>query len=288
MSKTNWKTIVLVAFASLAVGATGCKCICLDNKAAGIPTITCQPLDQEIYLPTNGCPQTVLFRVGVKTENATRFAWFKLEPTERGLREVPQDCKRGGLSNVLRIDNVGTNDWGLYYCEIAHEAGRELGDGCKSTQGDVITRTRLAELKVYAPMIRIMSTTQVSSGTVQGNIPGPGSCPPGSYSASIPFNKDSKGAYFTAPTAAGSTCDLSVSLVDSAGNLTPLPNALFGASWSTGKPFGCASNGSAADSSDLNKRTFAVSQYGKPHAFVVYFKNQQTIGAKYQLKVEWH
>lgn len=271
MTKQNLKTIALIVLAGLAVGATGCKCVCRANKSAGIPIILCQPADQEVSLPTNDCPQTATFRVDVQARCPLRFAWFKLVPAKEGYREEFLQERVGHRSNELKIENVSTNDRALYYCAIAHEAGGGLGD--------LFTRTRLAELKVYAPIAKAMSNTQLSSGQLQGAVAGTNGCVTGQFAASLPFPKDDTAKKFVSK---GTTCALTVT---QAGTL--LANDQFGVRWTTPLTKPKPDSGCAGLTPDQNTRSFIIRHGGTPHTFVVYLKTAAPIGTTYQLSVTW-
>ena len=183
MTKHVLKTIKLITLTGLLAGATGCKHFCLENKSAGVPIILCQPNPQEITQTANDCPQSATFHVAVLPKENLRYAWFKIDPTKPGSPGVLQSKRTGYLTSSLQIENASTNDNGLYYCEIAHETDGELGD--------VFTRTRLAQLKVYPSLARTMSSTQLSSNPLQSVGEATNACFTGKFSASLPFSKES-------------------------------------------------------------------------------------------------
>jgi hypothetical protein len=279
MTEQTPNIIASAAMAVLVVGATGCKCVSGMNSDAGIPAITSQPMEQEVELGTNG-PHTATFHVSVKGEKALRFAWYKVIATADGTREEPQfgmegEKRQGGLTQTLIIPEVEQSDAGLYYCDIAHEAGGGLGD--------VVTRTRLAPLIVFAST-QPLGGPQVSSGQLQGSVPGSNVCAPGQFADGLNFTRDNTGKLFTA---AGSNCDLTVAPINASGVVQPaLPYGQFGVCWTVPVGFttGCAD---ITNPTAPTTRSFKVTKPNDAHTFFVYFKNAAPVGAKYQLTVQW-
>lgn len=272
MTKTISGLLALAIFAGLAGSATGCKSLCRKKNSSGILNIVRQPVDTEVQL-TNGVPQTATFRLRVKDAQSARFAWYKIVPNTNGYREELLTKREGDRTNVLTIENVSTNDRGLYFAEIANETT----DG----RGEILTRSRLAELKVF-DSISIRMAPQVSSGQLQGCVPGTNPCGPGGFAASITFAKDDSGQKFVA---AGSTCQLSVKQVVNSTSI-PLTTNQFGARWIALTPKQVSSD-CAGDGPDSNTRSFAVKYAGTPYTFVVYLKNPAPVGTTFQLTVDW-
>ena len=277
MTKHFSKIILYSAAVALLAGATGCKCICRENKSAGIPTITCQPDTQEVYLDEKGSPKTATFSVGVTACQPLRFAWFKVGAAGRDSQKASPTDKCVGVSNVLRIENVRQQDRGLYYCVIAQETDGE--------EGDVYTRTRLAELKVYAPL-QAMANPQLSTGQLQGNVPGKNPCvtsngQPVSFAASLPFPKDAAGQKFMPQ---GATCQLTLTQL---GTSTALGSDEFWVRWLAPTTTPPGSGCTDPDANDTTMRTFTVKYPKAAHTFVVYLKNAAPVGTTFQLSVNW-
>lgn len=264
-------------------------CVCTANKNAGVPFITCQPVDIEVYL-VNGPSQNVTFEVKVDDGNC-RFEWYRVNPIKDGFAELSQKSKPGGNTSILTLNNVSEADAGQYFCTIVHETGNELGD--------VTSRTRLAELRVYpvkssakeysTPKPTFFALTnlgggiyQLSSRQLTGAASGSVSCQPPSYVASLTFTKDDQGQYFASGTY--NRCEAHVTQILN-GVATPLLNTKFAARWNTSGGF----NGCLTDKAGTtDAKEFTVVKSGKNHTFVIYFVDPQPTGTTNQLRVDWY
>lgn len=265
---------VVLGMVGLVCGLlTGCNC--KSNKKAGIASITCQPEDQEVYLNKAG-NHSALFTVETG-ERACRYQWVKREDTGDACKELNMPDKMGGTSKTLKLEDVKSSDGGFYACVVVRENGAE--------PGDVVSKTRWAELRVYPVMenkfmpqaltsltnIGGTGVPQISSRKLSGAVPGTTTCIPNNYVASLSFPKDDAGAYFYAPTLAGSKCDLSITQVNG-GVTTQLSNTKFAARWNT--PDG-SWNCVADKATTTDTKTFNVTKLGIKHTFTIYFTDPQ-------------
>ena len=288
MKSLRWFALSLLV---ILVGTFLTGCVCTANKNAGIPIITCQPVDLEIDL-ADGPNQNATLEAKVDDGNC-RFEWYRVNPIKDGFAELSQKFKPGGNTSVLTLNNVSSTDAGQYFCTIVHETGNELGD--------VTSRTRLAELRVYpaksspkkyftakASVSAIVFTNggggvyQLSSRQLTGAASGNVSCQPPSYVASLTFTKDDQGQYFASGTSYN-RCEARVTQILN-GVPTPLPNNKFAARWSTSGGF----NGCLTDKVNTTAKEFTVSQHNKNHTFVIYFVDPQPTGTTNQLRVDWY
>ena len=141
-----------------AVMLSGCSCT--ENKKAGVPQITCQPVDQTVYLRGDG-RQDVSFHTEVRERNC-RYEWYCLQVAEKVCTPVSLAEQPGGQSATLVLTNINESSKGFYYCEIIHEAEGGLGE--------VSSRSRVAELKVY-PMARSSSLSRSEEHTSEPQSP---------------------------------------------------------------------------------------------------------------------
>lgn len=255
-------------------------CTCPENRKAGVPLITCQPVDQEVSLGV-GSSQSASFHVGVR-EKDCRFEWYRLKLTPGGSVPASLAGQTGGRTDTLVLENVTEATRGFYYCEIVHEAAAGLGD--------VSSRTRIAELKVYPVRQLFMLsatgtvvTVQLSTQTLINN-PAGGSavCDLPSYLTSITYSKDDSGLKFHSPASSPATCRLSVSKATPGGDV-PLTNTKWTAKWSllTGAKT-CVTT-----KPDTLARTFNVTQFNKDHYFVIYINDPVVVGDTFKLRVEF-
>jgi hypothetical protein len=87
---------------------TACKCICPENKKAGVPVVLCQPMDQQVA--TN---QDATFKVKAVGENLS-YQWF-FQNSDRVI-EV-----RNGQGSELVVPASTPNRLGNYWCAIKGE-----------------------------------------------------------------------------------------------------------------------------------------------------------------------
>ena len=276
------RAAVVAGIIGLVCGlVTGCNCA--SNKKEGIASITCQPEDQEVYLNKAG-DHSAQFTVEVG-ERASRYQWVKREDTGDACKEVPMSAEMGGMSKTLKLAAVKSSDGGFYACLVVRENGAE--------PGDVVSRTRWAELRVYpttenkimpqalTSLTNATGVPQISSRKLSGAVPGTTTCIPNNYVASLSFPKDDAGVFFISPPGAGSKCDLSITQVNGAVT-TPLSNTKFAARWTTPDGSGdCATDKAAT----TDTKTFNVTKLGTKHTFTIYFKDPQPNTTTNKLRV---
>jgi hypothetical protein len=154
---------------TMCIVASGCVVAAWaaeDLDQAQFAQITVQPTDQT--LPVGG--STVL---SVFAGNANGFQWYR-----NGVAIT------GQTNNTLLLQNIGTNDVGLYACAVLN--------------GDQMVPTRAANVCVYTPLSgenrTILYATPVQSGGSSGTCPG-------SYAGYVSYTKTVSQGWGWAPTA---------------------------------------------------------------------------------------
>jgi hypothetical protein len=134
MSKHIYKAVMVAALTGLAVGGTGCKCVCPANKQAGLAIIVCQPMDQQV-----SPKEDAVFEVMAKGSNLS-YQWF----FERNNNGYAMEDAHGPR---LVVPASRSPREGFYSCLI----------NSASRRGVLQTRTRLAAL-VVSPSMLLQST----------------------------------------------------------------------------------------------------------------------------------
>jgi hypothetical protein len=151
---------------SVAVVVPGLTAWAIDDPdQAQFAQIMVQPTDQALPVGTN----TVL---SVMAGNADGFQWYR-----NGVAIA------GQTNNTLVLQNIGTNDVGLYACAVLN--------------GDQMVPTRAASVTVYVPMASgdfLVYGSPVPSGGSSG------SCP-GSYAGYVNYTKTISQGWGWVPTA---------------------------------------------------------------------------------------
>jgi Immunoglobulin domain len=140
MKKSLAQIIAVAAITGLALAARGGD----DPDQSEFPQIASQPVDQNVSMGSN-----IVFTV--QATNAESFQWL--------LNGVPID---GQTNSSLTLANVGTNDVGLYSCQVS--------------KGAETVPTRGAALNVVTAIspdnvITVFGTPLLSGGS-QGSCPG--------------------------------------------------------------------------------------------------------------------
>jgi hypothetical protein len=105
MSKNVYRMAGLAVAAGATIALTACKCICPENRRAGLPVILCQPMNQQVT--TN---QDAVFKVRAVGENLS-YQWF-FQNSDRVI-EV-----RNGQGSDLVVPASTPNRFGNYWCAV--------------------------------------------------------------------------------------------------------------------------------------------------------------------------